>query len=209
MDAAIVRAGNAELALDLIEKKPELLNSRGECNDTLLQVAAYTGNQELADSLQLLGAKLDVLSAAALGRSEAVRMMLENKPSLLWKCSARGIGLLHIACRQATTEVVRLLLSLGADVSDSRNMKKYTPLFFASVPNAALLLVRGADIDARAKHGFTALHYAAKWGDTAMTKFLVSHGASTGLQTDGRQTAWALAVRHRRKDVAAFLWQHS
>jgi ankyrin repeat protein len=207
--APIVRSGNAELALDLINKKPELLNHRAGGNNSLLQEAAYFGHQELADSLQRLGAKLDLFSAVALGRNKAVRVMLANNPNLLRKCSAGGIGLLPIASRSAVTELVPLLLSLGADVNDSRNKKRYTPLFFASVSNAELLLLEGAYINARAKHGFTALHYAAKKGDAEMTKFLVNHGARTDLQTEGRQTAWALAVRLRQKDIAAFLWHQS
>ena len=203
--APIIRSGDAELALELIGKKPALLHLRASGNNTPLQEAAYFGHQELADRLLALGAKMDIVAAIALGRTEIVRIMLENDPTLRHKHSPSGLGLLHIASRHAETEIVPLLLSWGADVHDNRNKQRYTPLFFASLTNAELLLAKGADINARAKHGFTVLHQAAKAGDREWTKFLIKHGARIDLQTDGRQTPWAFAVRRGHRDIAALL----
>jgi ankyrin repeat protein len=55
--------------------------------------------------------------------------------------------------------LVALLLAAGADVNDASNPHRLTPLCFAHrepYDRAELLLSSGADIHARAKHGFTA-----------------------------------------------------
>jgi ankyrin repeat protein len=134
--------------------------------------------------------------------------MLTGDPRLLHKHSPDGWTVLHIAARYADTEMLALLIAAGADVNDNRNKQRQTPLFFATeepYSNAALLLANGAGIDARGKHGFTVLHYAAKWGYAGLVEFLLAHGARTDLQTDARQTAWALAVRSGHRRVAEIL----
>ncbi|MBL0159305.1 MAG: ankyrin repeat domain-containing protein [Bryobacterales bacterium] len=60
-------------------------------------------------------------------------------------------------------------------------------------------------MNARAKHGFTALHHAAAAGNTGFVAFLLTHGANAHAQTDARQTPWALAIRHGHRDVVALL----
>jgi ankyrin repeat protein len=171
-------------------------------------LAAYAGRHDLAERLLEMGAKLDLIAAIALGRTDAVREMLTGDPRLLHKHSPDGWTVLHIAARYADTEMLALLIAAGADVNDNRNKQRQTPLFFATeepYSNAALLLANGAGTDARGKHGFTVLHYAAKWGYAGLVEFLLAHGARADLQTDARQTAWALAVRSGHRRVAEIL----
>ena len=206
--APLIRSGDSGLALELIRDNPHLLNARLGGNDTPLLVAAYAGRHELAERLSAMGAKMDLFAAIALGRTGAVRGMLAGDPRLVRKHSPDGWTVLHIAAHYADTEMLTLLVSAGADVNDNRNKQRQTPLFFATVEpysNAALLLANGADVDARGKHGFTVLHYAAKWGYAAFVEFLLAHGARADLQTDARQTAWALAVRNGHRRVAEIL----
>ena len=204
----IIRSEKPDLALELIRDNPHLLHIRLSGNATPLLVAAYSGHHELAERLLAMGAQLDLFAAIALGRPGAVRGMLNEDPRLLHKHSPGGWTVLHIAARYADTEMLTLLVSAGADVNDNRNKERMTPLFFATeepYSNAALLLANGAEIDARGKHGFTVLHYAAKWGYAAFVEFLLAHGARSDIQTDARQTAWALAVRYGHRRVAAVL----
>jgi ankyrin repeat protein len=204
----IIRSDKPDLALELIRDNPHLLHMRLGGNDTPLLVAAYSGHHELAKRLLAMGAKMDLFAAIALGHTGAVRGMLNEDPRLLHKHSPDGWTVLHIAARYADTEMLTLLVSAGADVNDNRNKKWKTPLFFATeepYSNAVLLLANGAEIDARARHGFTVLHFAAKWGYAAFVEFLLAHGARSDIQTDARQTAWALAVRNGHQRVAAVL----
>ena len=208
----IIRSEKPDPALELIRDNPHLLHIRLSGNDTPLLVAAYSGHHELAERLLAMGAKMDLFAAIALGHTDTVRGMLNEDPRLLHRHSPDGWTVLHIAARYADTEMLALLVSVGADVNDDRNKERKTPLFFAAeepYSNAALLLASGAEIDARAKHGFTVLHYAAKWGYAAFVEFLLAHGARSYIQTDARQTAWALAVRNGHRRVAAVLSSRS
>ena len=62
-----------------------------------------------------------------------------------------------------------------------------------------------ADVNARAKHGFTALHHAAAAGNTGFVAFLLTHGANAHAHTDARQTPWALAIPHAHNNFVALL----
>jgi uncharacterized protein len=191
----------------LIRDNSGLLHARFGGNSTPLLLAAYTEDRELAESLMRMGAKVDFITAIALGRTGTVRAMLDENPRLIHKHSPDGWPALHIAARYAATDTVALLISAGADVN-GLGKRRHTPLFFATeepYDNAELLLAKGADIDARGKHGFTVLHYAAKWGYAKLAAFLLANGARSDLRTDARQTAWELAVRDGRRSVAALL----
>ncbi len=128
--------------------------------------------------------------------------MLDEEPGLVHRHSPDGWGVLHIGARYADPDMLELFLSRGADVNDNINHGRATPLFFSHQRNAEFLLANGADIDARSKNGFTVLHCAAKRGDIALVDLLLAHGACADLQTDGRQSAWALAVRGGHRSVA-------
>jgi len=206
--APIIRSGDSDLALELIRDNPHLLHARISGSATPLLEAACSGLHELSERLLAMGAKMDFFVAMALGRTATVREMLNQDPRLLHKHSPGGRTPLNFAACYADTETLSLLVSAGSDVNDNRNKQRKTPLFFAlTAPqsNAALLLANGAEIDARAKHGFTVLHYAAKWGYVAFVEFLLAHGARPDLQTDARQTPWALAVRNGQRQVATLL----
>jgi len=206
--APVIRSGEADLALELIRDNRHLLDVRFSGNTTPLMEAAFSGQPDIADRLLAIGAKLDFITAIALGRTGAVRVMLAENPGLVRKHSPDGWSALHIAARYGDTELLTLLVSAGADVNDNLNKSGLTPLFFATrepYSNAELLLAKGADVDARGKHGFTALHCAAMAGNLSFVVFLLAHGARDDLQTDARQTAWAIAVRQGHRNVAAFL----
>lgn len=205
--APIIRSGDADLALELIRDHPHLLEARLSGNATPLLVAAYSEHRKIADALLAMGARMDFITAIALGRTGVVRTMLAENASLIRKHSADGWTALHIAARYATTETVALLISAGANV-DTLGKRRVTPLFFATkkpYDNARLLLASGANIDASGKHGFTTLHCAAAAGNADFVSFLITHGANANLQTSARQTAWALAVRYGHRSVAALL----
>jgi ankyrin repeat protein len=201
----IIRSGQAELAMGLIQNDPGLLDIRLSGNETPLLAAASFGRHELAEALLQMGAKLDFISAVSLGRMETVRVMLEQSPHLAISHSPDRWGAIHIASRDSDTRMIELLLSFGATVDDTSNSNKLTPLYFARNENAELLLAKGADINAPSKNGFTILHYAAQRGEVPFVQFLLDHGARPDVQTDGRQTPWALAVRRGHRSVAALL----
>jgi ankyrin repeat protein len=161
--AAIISSGDADLTLELIQKHPDLLETRLTGNATPLHLAAYSQHPEIAAALLEKGAKIDFIAAIALRRSELVRAMLEESPALLRKRSPDGWTALHIAARCSAAEIVSMLITKGADVNGI-GKRGLTPIFFAlrePFENAGLLLAHGANVNARGKHGFTPLHCAA------------------------------------------------
>ena len=112
-----------------------------------------------------------------------------------------GASMLGFAAEQHFSEICRLLVKRGADV-DSRSQDGKTPLMHAlnntdydstssvrrlsgkSVDGKAerkkvaeFLFEKGADVNARAKDGFTALFFAVMRQDAEMARWLIEKGA--------------------------------
>jgi uncharacterized protein len=73
------------------------------------------------------------------------------------------------------------------------------------VDRVCTLLDAGADVDARDKHGQTALMNAAHRGDLALVQALVRRGASLNNTAKWRLTALMLAVIANHPEVVAVL----
>ncbi|MGA2726402.1 MAG: ankyrin repeat domain-containing protein [Terracidiphilus sp.] len=149
------------------------LEAKTSWGATPLDWAATMGSTKVADLLLAHGAQgMDFLMAASLGKIELVRKLLDSgtqnqaagrravpaEPDDHWVAdSARMKGdvlsdAFYRACRNGHTEV------------------------------AALLLERGADIDAQGVFGGTGLHWAAINGHRDTVEFLLHHGANLNLR---------------------------
>ena len=152
----------------------------------LLQ-AIYEGNQTRADELLAGDPELDVFEAAAVGRTERLRELLDDDPSLANAWAEDGFQPLGLASFFGRVGAARLLLERGAEVnSASRNDFKVMPLHSAAATGdpdvryelARLLLERGADPNARQQDDFTPLMAADQHGDERLRALLVEHGAT-------------------------------
>ncbi|KAJ8688507.1 hypothetical protein QAD02_024302 [Eretmocerus hayati] len=99
-------------------------------------------------------------------------------------CEKGGKTSLHFAALKGNAEVVRMLLSAGAE-PDIVDKKNNTPLLLATEvlcdPNffetTRQLVEAGANVDL-AKNGVTVLHRACQGGDEKLVDLLLLHGAS-------------------------------
>jgi ankyrin repeat protein len=159
--------GFYDLAVHLVVKNPEHVNSRGGRMITPLIAALHRGHYRVADLLHRHCADMN-----ARGASERT--------------------VLHVAARDGLVDIVQWLLDHGADVN-ARNVHGNTPLTLideARRPEISrMLLERHADVNVRGEHGKTALHWSANFGDMfdAMQLFL-EHGADPNTRDDDGRT---------------------
>jgi uncharacterized protein len=153
----------------------------------LLQ-AIYRGDQARADELLAANPELDVFEAAAVGKTERLRELLDADPALANAWAEDGFQPLGLASFFGHVEAARLLIEHGAEVnSASRNDMKVMPLHSAAATGdsearyelAKLLLEHGADPRARQQDDFTPLMAADQLGDDRLRELLIQHGAET------------------------------
>jgi ankyrin repeat protein len=152
----------------------------------LLQ-AVYQGDQPRIEELLAADPDLDVFEASAVGRTDRVRELLDEDPSLANAWAEDGFQPLGLASFFGHVEAARLLVERGAEVnSPSRNDMKVMPLHSAAAADdpearyelAKLLLEAGAEPNARQQDDFTPLMAADQSGDVRLAKLLEEHGAT-------------------------------
>jgi uncharacterized protein len=150
--------------------------------------ALYTGDRARVDELLATDPKLDVFEAAAFGRDERVRELLDEDPSRANAFGDDGFHPLGLACFFGYFEAARLLLDRGADVNAlSTNEHVQTAAIHAAAAAAGdeatryelvkLALERGADPNLRQGGGFRAIDAARQNGDSRVEQLLLEHGA--------------------------------
>src|SRR5438093_11782260 len=149
--------------------------------------AIYRGDQARAEELLAADPELDVFEAAAVGRTDRVRALLDQDPSLANAWAEDGFQPLGLASFFGHVEPARLLVERGAEVnSASRNDMKVMPLHSAAAADdpearyeiAKLLLEAGADPNARQQDDFTPLMAADQTGDDRLAQLLEAHRAT-------------------------------
>ena len=167
-----VGAGRREAVTTLLDADSALVNARNEQGDSLLLAAIYAGRKEMFELLLDRGAGVSLFEAAALGRSDTVRSELDKEPSLVQAYSHDGWTALHLAA------------------------------FFGRSDLAALLIDRGADLDARSRSTRfaienTPLHAAAANRQTGVAQLLIERGADVNAKDGSGFTPLGLAANNR------------
>lgn len=168
----------------IVEERPDLARGRSDEGLPWTLAAVYRGHPGVSDLLLRHGAELDAFTAAALGRTDQLAVLLDRGQAGLAEKSPDGWTPLHLAAFFGHRETAAMLLDRGADpAARSANELENTPLHAALAAGreavAELLVERGADVNAAAA-GLTPLDIASAGGHEAMVRYLSERGARRG-----------------------------
>ena len=118
---------------------------------------------------------------------------------------------LHLAAKEGLPELVRVLLSKGAEV-DAKNRRKETALHLAASEGneevVRLLLQNNADVDAKNDFESTPLHLASFEGKEKIARVLLEHNADPNAQDQYQDTPLHLAAWEGHPKVVDVLLKH-
>jgi ankyrin repeat protein len=126
----------------------------------------------------------------------------------LVKGTSNSSTLLTEAAYFNSVENIGTLLDYGADFN-LPNDKGMTPLMFAAtrgnIKATKWLVEAGAQVNIRDKLDMTAVMFAASFGSMDVVKYLTLNGADLGAKNVYGDTAYDIAQRKHRHDVANFI----
>jgi len=196
-DTLLVRAcrgGACHVARWLLENGADPDQMNDKLFKAPLHEAASVGSVEALQLLLDFGASIGLtkyngwsaLSYACQNEQvEVTRILIDNMSkaelaSCVLERNKEGSANLYLACRAQNVEIVKLLLSIGAD-SNGGNNNKRVPAHACAMNGdsvlSAILIASGADFAAaRDSSGSTVWHEAARQGhDKYLSEFLASH----------------------------------
>ncbi len=173
-----VRAGNLAKTMDLV-REGHSINEEDVNMYTPLEIAIRKGHREIFDFFLMNNCKMDYSEALDLATKigqEAIRDLIVAKV-MSSDHNRDGYTPFHLAAQTGNEEMMRELLSRGAD-----------------------------DINQATSYGYAPLHLAVKYGHHAVAKLLLEHGADVnkivtirGIQSC--QTSLHTVIEYRREDV--------
>ncbi|HYY07719.1 MAG TPA: ankyrin repeat domain-containing protein [Actinomycetota bacterium] len=160
-----IEADHVEVVRRLVTDDPSLANARDDHGVSALMRALYRMNVALVDAVEGRVDELDVFEAASFGDLDRLTTLLDAEPALVTSYSPDGFTPLHFAA------------------------------FFGRPEAAALLLARGAAVDAFGRGWMTgtALHSAAANGDPASVELLLDAGADPAASNEEGRTVLQMA----------------
>jgi ankyrin repeat protein len=188
-------AGDEATVTQLLAADPALARGAGPTGESLVLLAVYRRHPELAP-LIARHSGTGACEAAAMGDLKALEAVLGKSRDAVHSRSGDGWTPLHLAGFFGHTKIAERLIDAGADLEAvSENATHNMPLHAAIAgscdrPFVALLLERGADVNARGGHGITPLHLAASRGADDLVDQLIARGADpTARMDDGKLPA--------------------
>ena len=148
-----------------------------------MREALYAGDRAGAEAAAA-GVELDVFDAAALGRVDRLRELLDADPGLAATLSDDGFTPLHLACFAGGADAVRLLVERGAplerlaEASFARVRPLGTAVFAGQFEAVEILLEAGADPNGVDSGENVPLQTAEANGNEELARLLREHGAT-------------------------------
>ncbi len=190
---------------DVDSKKLQLMSK-----PTALREASSAGNFELVRLLIDLGADVkadnshSLMLASSTGNIDIINLLIKLGSDINIK-DQDGYSLIRNATDRGKVEVVKTLISHGADIHERNKYDQSTLLINASEDNyidvVKLLIDKGADLNAKDKKGETALLKAVDEDHYEVMKVLVGAGANIDTPNSLGDTALMLAISNNLESV--------
>jgi ankyrin repeat protein len=205
-----VTSGDVDTVRRLVSEDPSLASARDGTGLHVVLLALFNQQREVADALLAAEPELGVLEAAATGRADRLRELLDADPEARDVRTPEGFTPLGLAAFMGGPEAVRVLLEHGADADDdAENTFGVRPVNAAAAAHdretMRLLLDAGADPNVQQQGGFTPLHEAAHTDDVEMAKLLLEHGADPAVAADDGRDSARMAADDGSTGVASLL----
>ena len=205
-----ITEGDVDTVRKLVSEDPSLASARDGSGLPVVLLALFHQQREAADVLLAAEPELGVLEAAATGRADRLRALLEADPESINERTPEGFTPLGVAAFLGGPDVVRVLLEHGADPDDDAdNQFGVRPVNAAAASHdretMRLLLEAGADPNMRQRGGFVPLHEAAHSDDADMAHLLLAHGADRSIAADDGRDSVRIAADDGSSTVASLL----
>ena len=191
-------SGNTEVAALLIQKGANV-NARDEYQETPLHHAAYWGKTEVAALLIQKGAKVNARDENQetplhwAARGPDRCGRIAHSERRKRKCQGRLPGDAAASCRfSGHDRIAALLIQKGANVN-ARNEDQWTPLHQAAFAGNTRLLIVSKGVNARGVNQKTPLHWAAFAGNTGCG---IADSERRRRKCQGREPKDAVALGH-------------
>jgi ankyrin repeat protein len=221
--AAILQAvkdGDVSVVKRLLDDDPRLVRATDDHLKTPLHWAAEHDRYDVAKMLLDAGGEPEATAswgatpldwAATMGSTKVADLLLARGAQGMNLVAAASLGRLDLVCQflDSGTPLARRAVPAEPNdhwVADSACMRGdvISDAFYGACRNghtavAALLLERGANVDAKGVFGGTALHWAAINGHKDTVEFLVAHGVDLTIRDakfDSTPEGWAAEGQH-------------
>lgn len=179
------------------------------------EIISATESNDTAKVLELLNRGMDVntadrqgttllMMAARNGNKDVVKSLLASRANVNRR-NQFGDTALSMAALNGKLDTAKLLISSKAEISTSGWAPLHYAVYGGSNEITALLIANGADLDARAPNGQTALMLAVKANRLDLVQQLVVAKADRDLADAEGRTAWQIAEQLKFKEIADYL----
>jgi ankyrin repeat protein len=205
-----IRAGELSRVKSLLDSEPALASAKNEKGVSAVLFSIYSGRKEIRDLLLAQGAKLELQDAAAAGRLDRVKEIVEENLMRANSFSNDGFPVVALASVFGYFEVARYLAEKGADINAAATNGTGYNALTGAVASGHLELVKwllesSANANYKYGHGYTPLLTAAANGRLDIIKLLLTHGADPIATTDDGKSAIDLAEERKHPAVVEFL----
>lgn len=204
-----IRSGDASRVEALLDETPALA-SAGEGGVSAVLLAAYHGHPSIAQSIARRCADLSIHEVCAIGDESRAMALAAADHTCLDSPGGDGHYPLGLAIFFRHPALARKLIEAGASIHlQSGNLQRVAPVHAATAvcdrETLELLLMRGADANARQQMDYAPLHDAAGRGDFEIARLLLAHGALRDVRTADGKTPADCARERGHQDFAGWV----